>query len=260
MPAGIPGGYERYLAPTGPNGAYYPQALFVSSRGFGFMLNQPEYSRWRMGNDRRGAWQVQVSARELDYTVALGPTPRAAVRTLTAINGRHRLPPAWAQGPMLVRAAAVPALPGQPAPETRASYQAKIEGDLADMTRYGVQAERLRVRGLGAARHGLRARADPAAARARRALGRLPPGLRVRRRPLHAGAGRLPGDVQLRVRGHPPGGAARTCSARTAAPPPRCSTSSGGPPCAGGAPGSSCCWTRAPTASCRTSASRCRTG
>ena len=139
VPAGIPGGYERYLAPTGPNGAYYPQALFVSSRGFGFMLNQPEYSRWRMGNDRRRAWQVQVSARTLDYTVALGPTPRAAVRTLTAINGRHRLPPAWAQGPMLVRAAAVPALPGQPAPETRASYQAKIEADLTDMTRYGVR-------------------------------------------------------------------------------------------------------------------------
>ena len=139
VPAGIPGGFERYLAPTGPNGAYYPQALFVSSRGFGFMLNQPEYSRWRMGNDRRRAWQVQVSARELDYTVALGPTRRASVRTLTAINGRHRLPPAWAQGPMLVRAAAVPALPGQPAPETRATYQAKIERDLADMTSYGVR-------------------------------------------------------------------------------------------------------------------------
>ena len=139
VPAGIPGGYERYLAPTGPNGAYYPQALFVSSRGYGFILNQPEYSRWRMGNDRRGAWQVQVSARQLDYTVALGPTPAASVRTLTAINGRHRLPPAWAQGPMLVRAAAVPALPGQPAPETRATYQAKIEQDLADMERYGVR-------------------------------------------------------------------------------------------------------------------------
>ena len=94
-----------------------------------------------------------MSARELDYTVALGPTRRASVRTLTAINGRHRLPPAWAQGPMLVRAAAVPALPGQPAPETRATYQAKIERDLADMAPLRRQAERLRLRGLGAARH-----------------------------------------------------------------------------------------------------------
>ena len=40
---------------------------------------------------------------------------------------------------MLVRAAAVPALPGQPAPETRATYQAKIEADIADMARYGVR-------------------------------------------------------------------------------------------------------------------------
>jgi len=78
------------------------------------------------GYDRRGAWQVQVSARKLDYTVALGPTPAASVRTLTAINGRHRLPPAWAQGPMLVRAAAVPALPGQPAPETRATARGRL--------------------------------------------------------------------------------------------------------------------------------------
>ena len=167
MPDGIPGGYERYLAPTGPNGAYYPQALFVSSRGFGFMLNQPEYSRWRMGNDRRRRLAGAGVGTELDYTVALGPTPRAAVRTLTAINGRHRLPPAWAQGPMLVRAAAVPALPGQPAPETRATYQAKIEQDLADMTRYGVRPSAYAFEGWALLDTGLRARADPAAARAR---------------------------------------------------------------------------------------------
>ena len=139
VPEGIPGGYERYLAPNGPNGAYYPQAQFVSSRGFGFLLNQPEYSRWRMGNDRRDAWQVQVAAKKLDYTVALGPTPRAATRTLTAITGRHRLPPAWAQGSILVRAVSVPPLPGLPATETAATYRAKVEQDLADMQRYGVR-------------------------------------------------------------------------------------------------------------------------
>ena len=139
VPDGIPGGYERYLAPNGPNGAYYPQAQFVSSRGYGFLLNRPEYSRWRMGNDRRRAWQVQVTAKELDYTVTLGPTPALAARALTAITGRHRLPPAWAQGPMLVRAVSVPPLPGLPATETAASYRAKIEQDLADMRRYGIR-------------------------------------------------------------------------------------------------------------------------
>ena len=219
VPDGIPGGYERYLAPTGPNGAYYPQALFVSSRGFGFMLNQPEYSRWRMGNDRRGAWQVQVSARELDYTVALGPGPRAAVRTLTAINGRHRLPPAWAQGPMLVRAAAVPALPGQPAPETRATYQAKIERDLADMTRYGVRPSAYAFEGWALLDMAYVREPDPAAASARRARGGLPPGLRVRRRPL---ARRCRATTRRRsapATWPPAGRGSPTCSARTAARP-----------------------------------------
>ena len=60
-PAELPGGFERYLAPGGPNAAYYPQAQFVSSRGYGFLLNQNAFSRWRMANDRRAAWQVQAS-------------------------------------------------------------------------------------------------------------------------------------------------------------------------------------------------------
>ena len=139
VPQDLPGGFERYLVPTGRNGAYYPQAQFVSSRGYGFMLNQTELSRWRMANDRPGAWQVQASARRLDYTVVLGRRPADAVRGLTAIGGRHRLPPAWAQGSILWRAVQVPALPGLPAVETAATYRAKIERDLVDMERYGIR-------------------------------------------------------------------------------------------------------------------------
>jgi alpha-D-xyloside xylohydrolase len=68
VPGRIPGGFERYLVPGGPNAAYYPQNLFVSSRGYGFLLNHFEFSRWRMANDRPDAWQVQASAPRLDYT------------------------------------------------------------------------------------------------------------------------------------------------------------------------------------------------
>ena len=139
VPQDLPGGFERYLVPTGRNGAYYPQAQFVSSRGYGFMLNQTELSRWRMANDRRNAWQVQASAPRLDYTVVLGRRPVDAVRGLTAIGGRHRLPPAWAQGPILSRAVTTPPLPGVPATETAATYRARIERDLADMERYGLR-------------------------------------------------------------------------------------------------------------------------
>lgn len=145
-PATLPGGFERYLFPNGANAAYYPQAQFVSSRGYGFLLNQSRRSRWRMANDRADAWQVQASAARLDYTVVIGErviaadkSPRRAVRGLSAITGRHRVPPRWAQGPTLWRAVQVPVLPGLPAPETAATYRAKIEQDLADIEAHDVE-------------------------------------------------------------------------------------------------------------------------
>ena len=95
-PDRLPGGRAHYLFPGGPGGAYYVQASFTSSRGYGFLLNQDELSRWRMANDRRDAWQVQASAARLDYSVAAGGQRRAMSR-LSATTGRHRVPPAWAQ-------------------------------------------------------------------------------------------------------------------------------------------------------------------
>jgi alpha-glucosidase (family GH31 glycosyl hydrolase) len=138
-PNDLPGGYERYLFPNGMNAAYWPQASFISSRGYAFLVNQMQYLRWRMGNDRADAWQVQASAPFLDYSVVFGPGRRRATGALTKLTGRHRLPPAWAQGPMLSRAVQVPALPGAPAAESAASYRAKIEQDLADMQANGVR-------------------------------------------------------------------------------------------------------------------------
>ena len=139
IPEDLPGGFERYQAPNGANGAYYPQAQFVSSRGYAFLLNQAQFSRWRMGNDRERAWQVQVSAPRLDYSVALARRPARAAAALTEITGRNPLPPKWAQGPVISRAIQVPALPGAPAPETAATYRAKVEQDLADIEAYEIE-------------------------------------------------------------------------------------------------------------------------
>ena len=95
-------GQPNYMFPNGPEAAYTAHALFYSSRPYGFMLNQPQFARWRMDSDRPDAWQVDVSGHSLDYTVAPGPAPKA-VRTLTAISGRERVPPAWAIAPTLDR-------------------------------------------------------------------------------------------------------------------------------------------------------------
>ena len=95
-PAGSGG--DRYLFPNGPTAAYHVQSLFVSSRPYGFILDRPELSRWRMASDRPDAWRVSVATSRIDYVVAPGDAPRA-IRTLTAITGRQRVAPDWLLGP-----------------------------------------------------------------------------------------------------------------------------------------------------------------
>jgi alpha-D-xyloside xylohydrolase len=148
-PTELPGGFERYLFPNGMNAAYYPQAQFVSSRGYGFLLNQTERSRWRLAEDRPDGWQVQASASRLDYTVFPARGSRGAVRHLTAVTGHHRLPPPWAEGPTLSRTVQAPALPGLPPAETPESYRARIEQDLADISRYQLQISAYAFEGWG---------------------------------------------------------------------------------------------------------------
>ena len=56
-------------------GRLLPQASFVSSRPYGFLLDRPELARFRLAADRPDAWQADVSAAQLDYVVA--PARRA---------------------------------------------------------------------------------------------------------------------------------------------------------------------------------------
>jgi sulfoquinovosidase len=94
---------ERYQFPTGDQGAYYVQSLFVSSRPYAFWLERDEVSRWRMAADREDAWFVEAAASELDFVVS-SADPREAVTALTSITGRNPLPAAWAHGPGVSRA------------------------------------------------------------------------------------------------------------------------------------------------------------
>ncbi|MBJ7348499.1 MAG: glycoside hydrolase family 31 protein [Thermoleophilaceae bacterium] len=94
---------DRYLYPNGPTAAYYPQNLFYSNRGYGFMAANQELTRWRMApSDNTSVWQVLASSKTLDYTVTIG-TNDENVKNLTSFNGRNLLPPEWAQRPMLSR-------------------------------------------------------------------------------------------------------------------------------------------------------------
>ncbi|MGB1557817.1 MAG: TIM-barrel domain-containing protein [Oceanococcaceae bacterium] len=117
---------ENFQFPTGPQGAYYVQSLFISSEDYGFLLERDELSHWRMASDRDDAWMVEVAGSVLDFVVAPGSAPKA-IQSLTAITGRHRMPPEWALGPILSEAiqSSENNLQGYP------NYLAKVEESIA---------------------------------------------------------------------------------------------------------------------------------
>ena len=135
---GAAGKVDMY--PNGPAGAYYPQAMFWTTR-YGFLLPQPELSRFKLAAGRPDAWNVTASAAHLDYVVAPGE-PRRSAGTLTALTGRHRKPPAWALGPMFDR---LVKNFGQTVP----NYEAMLKDDLAKIDKYDLPVTAYRIEGSG---------------------------------------------------------------------------------------------------------------
>ena len=130
---------DTYLFPNGEHAAYYVQSSFVSPDRYGFLLDRDELSDWRLGSDRSGAWQVQSASSRLDYVVAPGSS-RAAIRKLTAITGRHRVPPRWALGPALDR---LVEFPSQPADD----YAAAVRDDLRQLRATDTAIDSYRIEG-----------------------------------------------------------------------------------------------------------------
>lgn len=129
------------LYPNGPQAAYYPQASFISSRPYGFLLDRPELVRFRLDSDRPDAWQADVAAKTLDYLVAPGSAPQA-IAALTATTGRQPVPPAWALAPSLDRETQL----GEKPP----AYLAQVHQDLIDIPRYHLPIRAYRIEGWGA--------------------------------------------------------------------------------------------------------------
>ena len=121
-------GQDRYLFPNGPYAAYYVQSSFVSSAGYGFLLDRAEISHWRLDSDRPDAWQTEVAAPAIDYVVAPGDGA-SAIGQLTQMTGRQPAPPDWAVGSILDRLVKFPSDPP-------AQYQAEVQDDIDNMDRY----------------------------------------------------------------------------------------------------------------------------
>ncbi len=117
----IPSWVLDYRYPNVTRSYYYVEPLFFSSRGYGLLLDQNENASFRLAADADDAWRVAVVGPALDLVVSPLPAP-GAIGALTAITGRHRLPPAWSTGPTLSRAVQVGA--------AVTDYEQAIAGDL----------------------------------------------------------------------------------------------------------------------------------
>jgi len=133
----VPGVGSDYLFPNGPTAAYYPQPMFISSRPYGFLIDQPNFVTFDMDSSHPDAWQAQVGGTSLRYVVAPGPAP-VAIKSLTAITGRQRVPPRWGLGPMLDRL-----VQGSGGPK----YLAEVNQDLVNIVRYKLPLTAYRVEG-----------------------------------------------------------------------------------------------------------------
>ena len=138
---GTPGTPSAILYPNGPPAVFYAQAQFISSRGYGFLLDQPQLARFRLDSDRPQAWSVAVSAPSLNYVVAPG-SPERAIADLTAVTGRQPTPPAWALGPTLDRLV-------KNIGETQADYESNLRADIANIDRYHLPLKAYRIEGWG---------------------------------------------------------------------------------------------------------------
>jgi alpha-glucosidase (family GH31 glycosyl hydrolase) len=76
----------------------WPVPFFLSSRGYGVLLDTMRRAVFRLGNERSDAWQMSVDGAEMDVVIFAGPEPLDVIRRYTALTGRPPLPEPWAFG------------------------------------------------------------------------------------------------------------------------------------------------------------------
>lgn len=121
----LSGSGDTFMFPSGEDAAYYISTAFASTGGYGFFLDSTKPSRYNLGSSNPSAWQVNTSGAEMTYLVLPGG-PEAALKNLSQIQGRHRVPDPADLGPTLSRAIRVLSAEA----DTAETYEAKIRDDL----------------------------------------------------------------------------------------------------------------------------------
>jgi alpha-D-xyloside xylohydrolase len=83
---------------TGGDQAYKNVPFYLTNRGYGVFVNQPERVEFEVATEKVSRVQFSVAGESLEYFVIYGPSPKEILEKYTALTGRPALPPAWTFG------------------------------------------------------------------------------------------------------------------------------------------------------------------
>jgi alpha-D-xyloside xylohydrolase len=78
--------------------AYKNIPFFLTSRGYGVLVNHPGRVSFEVASHNVGRTQFSVAGHSLEYYVFGGPTMKDVLEQYTALSGRPALPPEWSFG------------------------------------------------------------------------------------------------------------------------------------------------------------------
>ena len=83
---------------TSSEQAYKSVPFYLSSRGYGVLVNDPGHVSFEIGSEAVERVQFSVPGEVLEYFVIDGPTPKDVLTRYTALTGRPPIVPAWSYG------------------------------------------------------------------------------------------------------------------------------------------------------------------
>ncbi|WP_062389584.1 alpha-xylosidase [Demequina iriomotensis] len=83
---------------TSSEQAYKSVPFYLSSRGYGVLVNHPEHVSFEVGSEAVERVQFSTGGESLEYLVFAGPTPAEAVERYTRLLGRPPRVPDWSFG------------------------------------------------------------------------------------------------------------------------------------------------------------------
>ncbi|WP_127902245.1 alpha-xylosidase [Solirhodobacter olei] len=83
---------------TGTDQAYKNIPFFLTSKGWGLLVNNPGRASFEIATEKVSKAQFSVPGEVLEYLVIDGPTPKDVIARYTGLTGRPALPPVWSFG------------------------------------------------------------------------------------------------------------------------------------------------------------------